>query len=62
MASSTDLIELAIAKLTVIKENISKNEIEIKLVQATRVLSDAIGSFAKEGELLPASGARSASS
>ena len=53
MASSIDMIELAIAKLTGIKENISTNEIEIKLVQATRVLSKAIGSFAKEGVTPP---------
>ena len=53
MASSIDMIELAIAKLTGIKENMSKNEIEIKLVQATRVLSKAIGSFSKEGVTPP---------
>jgi hypothetical protein len=53
MASSIDMIELAIAKLTGIKENMSTNEIEIKLVQATRVLSKAIGSFAKEGVTPP---------
>ena len=53
MASSIDMIELAIAKLTGIKENLSKKEIEIKLVQATRVLSKAIGSFSKDGVTPP---------
>ena len=53
MASSIDMIELTIAKLTGIKENLSKKEIEIKLVQATRVLSRAIGSFSKEGVTPP---------
>jgi len=57
MASSIDLIELTIAKLTVImtgiKENMATNEIEIKLVQADRVFSKAIGSLAKEGVTAP---------
>ena len=53
MASSIDFIELTIAKLTGIKENMPKEEIEIKLVQATRVLSKAIGSFKKEGVTPP---------
>ena len=53
MASSIDFIELTIAKLTGIKENMPKEEIEIKLVQATRVLSKAIGSFAKKGVTAP---------
>jgi hypothetical protein len=53
MASSIDFIELTIAKLTGIKENMPKEEIEIKLVQATRVLSKAIGSFAKGGVTAP---------
>ena len=58
MASSIDLIELLIAKLTGIKENISTKEIEIKLVQiklvqATRVMSKAISSLKKEGVTAP---------
>ena len=53
MASPIDFIELTIAKLTGIKENMPKEEIEIKLVQATRVLSKAIGSFAKKGVTAP---------
>jgi len=57
MASSIDFIELTIAKLTVImtgiKENMATNEIEIKLVQADRVFSKAIGSLAKEGVTAP---------
>jgi hypothetical protein len=53
MASSIDFIELTIAKLTGIKDNMSTKEIEIKLVQATRVFSKAIGSFAKEGVTAP---------
>jgi len=57
MASSIDLLELTIAKLTVIitgiKENMATNEIEIKLVQADRVFSKAISSLKKEGVTAP---------
>ena len=58
MASSIDFIELLIAKLTGIKENISTKEIDIKLVQiklvqATRVMSKAISSLKKEGVTAP---------
>jgi len=53
MASPIDFTKLAIETLIEIKHDMPKKEIEFKLLKATRVMSEAIRSFANEGVTPP---------
>jgi hypothetical protein len=53
MASPIDFTKLAIETLIEIKHDMPKKEIEFKLLKATRVMSEAIRSFAKNGVTPP---------
>jgi len=53
MASPIDFTKLAIDTLIEIKHDMPKKEIEFKLLKATRVMSEAIRSFAKNGVTPP---------